>query len=58
MAVEVGKDILVMHPCQDTTPENQQFLLQEVSVFSWLFPWLSPVREGTEVLTASMASSW
>lgn len=29
MAVEADKDVLVMHPCQDTTPENQKFILQE-----------------------------
>uniref|UniRef100_A0A8C5K626 Polypeptide N-acetylgalactosaminyltransferase n=1 Tax=Jaculus jaculus TaxID=51337 RepID=A0A8C5K626_JACJA len=28
-AVEAGKDTLVMHPCSDTTPEDQKFILQE-----------------------------
>lgn len=29
--MEEGKDALVMDLCRDTTPENQEFILQEVS---------------------------
>ncbi|XP_057646637.1 polypeptide N-acetylgalactosaminyltransferase 12 isoform X2 [Chionomys nivalis] len=29
MAVEEGKDTLVMHLCKDTVPENQEFILHE-----------------------------
>ncbi|KAM6182846.1 polypeptide N-acetylgalactosaminyltransferase 12 [Erethizon dorsatum] len=29
VAVEVGTDVLIMHLCEDTAPEDQKFLLQE-----------------------------
>ncbi|XP_035310188.1 polypeptide N-acetylgalactosaminyltransferase 12 isoform X1 [Cricetulus griseus] len=29
VAVEEGKDVLVMHLCRDTVPENQEFILHE-----------------------------
>ncbi|XP_069330575.1 polypeptide N-acetylgalactosaminyltransferase 12 [Eulemur rufifrons] len=29
VAVEAGKDILIMHLCEETAPENQKFILQE-----------------------------
>lgn len=29
--MEAGKDVLIMHLCSDTVPENQEFILHEVS---------------------------
>lgn len=29
--MEEGKDVLIMDLCKDTVPENQEFVLQEVS---------------------------
>ena len=31
VAVEAGTDKLIMHLCEEVTPEDQKFILQEVS---------------------------
>ena len=40
--MEAGTDILTMHLCQETAPENQKFILQEVSERSPAFLALGP----------------
>ena len=45
MAVVEGTDVLIMHLCENTTPEDQKFILQEVgdpshAFLLWLaIPW-------------------
>lgn len=34
MAVDAGADILTMHLCKEVAPENQKFILQDVSALS------------------------
>lgn len=35
--MEAGSDILIMHLCEETAPENQKFIFQEVSELSHSF---------------------
>lgn len=58
MAVEEGKDTLVMHLCKDTVPENQEFILHEVSECATLCHPSRSVRERGSQACSLTWSQW
>lgn len=56
--MEEGKDALVMHLCKDTVPENQEFILHEVSECTTLCHPSRSVRQRGSQVSSLAWSQW